>query len=519
MTPTDPTWLLDLETGGRTVRAATRAASVTSTTDGATRDYSAGLGDLEVPDDADAVTVAIHLTDAAALRWRSGPWAGRRATLRLWYGGAWESAVVVLRGVVGTAEWDAPGAPDTATITIERAVVDLSAALLPAAATIDVGAWPSAYEDDVGAAVPLVIGRPGRVVALYGWTSSYPASPGHTVDVGILTRILAVACHPVAATSVDVWDLSDGVDVAPVPATVSTTIDGLGRSVATAEVNVIAFPTTSKALYAAWTTGGGVVFEGSEVRGLGTLIRWGATHRAGRHVYDLARIASEAPRLDRYQIDAVIDDPAIRWEEWLAAGPAESCLVERVEGPAGVYWREVATAPDPVAVRARLTLLRSAGGVLVVRESAYTDEELDAPGVVVRVWWAQHGANRWPQSVEYRPTAPAGDLRARPHPLCRRARELLGTEVPDEELPVREVYVHTADVATAWLVAQRHAERYALPAVVVVVSGPPDLGRRLEPHDTVELVCEDGTARLAVIEPGVTRSATRTTVRLRFAAG
>lgn len=520
MTPTAPTWLLDLETGGRAIRAATRAVAVTSAADGSTVGYAAGLADLDLPDDADAATIAVRLADAAAIRWRSGPWAGRRATLRLWYGGSLESALVVLRGVVGTAEWDSPGEADTVTLTIERAVVDLSSVVLPVHSTIDVGAWPDCYEDSVGASIPLVIGRPGRVVALYNWISGYPASPAPTVyATAPPARRVAIACHEVAATLCDIWDMTDNTDTGPQAASVFTEVDALGRTISTAEISLNIFPAESKAIYIAWTDAGGLTFEGSEIRGLGTLLRWGAVHRAGRHVYDLARIASEAPQLDRYQIDAVIDDPDLRWEEWVANGPARSFLLERVEGLAGVYWREVATAPDPDEVRARLTLRRTGTGVLVVRESAYTDEELDTPGVVVRVWWAQHGQNRWPQYVEYRPTADPDDLRARPHPLCRRARDLLGAEILDAELPVRTVYAHTADIATAWLVAQRHVERYALPSVLTTLSGPPDLGRRLSPHDTVEVECEDGVARLAVVEPGISRSSTRTTLRVRFGAG
>jgi len=530
--PASPVWLLTVEAGGESVHVATRAVAITSEEDGAARAYAPGLGDLAVPVDADSVTVAIDLPDADAWRWRTGPWVGRLAVLRLWSPGdaTVEAALVILRGVVVAASWDDPASPRRATLSIERAVADLSATVLPTHAAVDRGAWPDATDRAIGAAAPVILGRPGATTPIgwFGW-ETYAASPAIYVDFGTLSgrplaKVLYLAPHHVAAATVRVYDLTDGATTFSSVENVVNTEDVNGNPVALTGVSIVASPGNNEELFAAWGDDGalgGVLLDDEEVRGLGSALLWGARYRGGRNVYDLGRMAAERATLDAWNLDAVVNDPAIRWEAWLAQGALASYLVDRVEGPRGAYYRAAATRPDPLRCRAVLTTRRDVGGRLVARTSAYTDEELDVPGVVVRVWYAQHGEDRWPRRVEYRPTA-GTDARQLAHPLCRRARELYAAAVPDAELPVREVWAHTADVATAWAIARRHVERYAVPHVLVEVEGPASLARDLEPHDTVELVDTDPTTgaavrRWATVEPGALVSERSCRVPLRLA--
>ncbi len=512
-----PAMLLEVLGGGGSVRVATSAVDVPSA--GGTVRFPSGLDEPEVPDDVEAVVVAVRLADADTVRRVAGPWVGREAVLRMWHPGQQlEDAAVLMRGVVSTASWDDPEAPGRLVLGLELAAADLSARVLAPHATASTIGWSSLPEDSYGEGIPVVIGTPGA------GTLPIPSSPLVEVTpmyfdaiLGFVTRY-AVASHVVHATDVTVYDFTVAASLTGQSMPIEQSVDADGSPVATVLVPSTFAPDRGSNLFAAWPNGGGVLLEGELVRGLGSVLLWGALFRPGRVQYDLQAIRAARVDLDRFLVDAAINDPDITWEEWASQGILAACLVDRVEGPAGVYYRARQTAPDVTRLRAVLSTRGSSGGYQVTRTGPYADEELDTPGVVTRVWYGRHGTDSWALRVEYVPEltfAPGSFSRQIVHPTCIRARELLAPDAPADALPVREVWAQTSDVATAWAIARRHVELFTLPGVVAEFEGSVELGRVVRAGDTVE-VRDGGTARLGLVRPGVVRTTRRTLLTVRL---
>lgn len=517
-----PRWLLEVDLGGSPVRLSTSEVTVPSRTDGAGgRLYARGLPSLEVPLGADSLTVQVPLLDAYARARQVRQLVGRQAVLRYYRGEpVLEDAVIVLRGVVSGVRYGDPSAPDAVQLELRRSDLVGSTTMLPPGWVVDGDTWlQDVYRSApqvLGAAYPLVIGCPGRP-SQDGGTDYYPAVPAACVDTTPGARILLVAGHPTEATRVKVWDLSGGIvtDVGPVSPVVSLTDDASSQPCSTAAlVGASIDPPDNSALYTSWLPrdgdyGAGVLFEGEPIRGLGTLLLWGSLEYA-RDPVDRGALRSWRDELDQYEIDAFVNDPAVSWDDWVRANILDLFGVERMDGPDGLWYRPAVYRPQRARVRATLVTDRTAAGHLV-KVGGY-GQTADDLATTITVQYAPRAASRsYDRRWTLAPERDPDDDRVVGSALCRRALEVLGgrTAAVSRECPV------TAHPGTALRLAQRLAERYALPADEVTIEGGPRLAG-LQPYDTVEIVDHMAPGPvLGVVQPGLVLGERAVSLRVR----
>ena len=478
-----PVWLLDVDLPGGPIYLATRPVEVPSRRAGGLRRYGAGLPDLRVERGVESLGVTVRVPDVEALR-RRGPIRGRTFALRLYRGEpVLEDAEVLLRGRVAGSSWAPPGAPDLLELALDSRRGRGDERVVPDAGRVSRLAWPDALDGAVGSAIPLVIGRPG---AADGDDAAYPATPAVAVGYGILTRTLAIAAHPVDAAAVTLYDLAESPPTT-VTGTPATTTDDLGRDVATTTASTLVIPVDADDVAVSWTSDG-LHWEGRAVRGLGTLLLWGAVHRS-REVHDLGRLRAERARLDRYLVDACVNDTALRWDAWLGEWLPDYG-VEAVEGPLGRYYREVTWTPSRGDLRAVLTE-GTVGGLRVRRVGPWREDAGDDLASSVRVEYGHRVDGEPTRWIEYRARADEDDPRIARHPACVAAAALGGAPITVAAL--------TTDRATARLVGLQAVERYSRPGYLGDFVGGPELGRVLALWDAVELRDADDVVRYGVV--------------------
>jgi hypothetical protein len=533
-----PAYCLELRLGGaEPLCFATSELHLTSREDGGERVYAAGLSEVVFAFGGDALSVSVRYPDLPALRAQVGPLVGRPFVLRLHRGeAAVEGAAVVLQGLVSAASWCDLGAPEVLSLTLRRADLELTSDAVDPQAVVDESSIPDEFysvataadPQIVGAAFPLVFGAPGRQFNDSDTGSARAATPALQVETAGALGTVLVAGHEVAATEVYLWDLSESAPSASVYS-VQTTEDALGRKVSTCRLTgdlvsgVGLAPTVGSKLFAGWSPRpgkgcGAMLDDGEPVRGLGDLLLWGARNRSAG-VFDLGRLHSERQRLNRFQIDAVINQRGLRWGEWLARSILDPFGVDLVSGAEGFYYREQVYLPDPARVRAQLTTDGAGLGLQVQRASAVEDESVDQVVNEITVAFSPYAMSTtaFSRRVTVGPTrskyhfGPTDGLLTA-HRACRRSAEMYG------QVSRTILCAVTCDTVTAWELARRQAERYALPAQVVRYSGGLELLDLAQAYDTVELTDEAAgfSDTLAVVQPGVVVSEREVTVTLRI---
>jgi hypothetical protein len=519
----EPVYLLELRLGGDEVAAYSgQELSLTSREDGGSRTYSSGLSDVTFVLGADAVSVTVRRPDVAVLRARVGPLVGRPFALRLHRGEAsLEDALVVLQGIVTGATWADPEDPDALLLSLRRAERELTSDALDPQAVVDENTWPDdffgagTYADPaiVGEPYPLVFGAPGRQTSDSDTSSALAASPALQVEANaILDNTVLIAGHHVEAEEVYLWNLSESGPSAYVYP-VANESDALGRDVALVHLELgpgTLIPSEGDELLCGWSPrsgkGRGALLDGQPVAGLGDLLLWGARNRS-RAVHDLARMRAEARTLNRFQVDAVVNERGLRWSDWLARNVLDLFGVELVSGPRGWWYREVVYLPDAARVRASLVTSQDGSGIRVQRAGGITDESTEDVANEVTVAYAPYACSgsKYVRRVTLGATATeyvygSGDSRLAPDRLCRRSAELFGAVSRTWTCGV------TWDPPTAQALARKLVERYALPAQVVTYTGGPELAD-LEAYDTVEITdTSDGAVfdgALGVVQPGI----------------
>lgn len=258
-------------------------------------------------------------------------------------GRTWEQRRVVLRGRVRDPRHGVDGDPVSFSVSPDE--LDEGELVPPAAAVVSAATWPSAAESALGASYPWVFGRPG--LGLSTDLASTAGAPALLVHVA--SRYLLVAGHRVAASSVDVIDVTNGVRK---PFNVTHRADGLGRQVATVTLDAAAGAGNITAAdgveYAVdWSeTGGGLEADGALVTSAGDVAIW-LLSAAGVE-YDRGAWAALRSRLAPYRLDFYLDDPEsplrLLREAVLPLVP-----VSMSRGPYGIeptWWRVDATAAD-----------------------------------------------------------------------------------------------------------------------------------------------------------------------------
>ncbi len=302
----DFVWLLDLRVGGRTLYIAEEEVSAPVGPLGETIDYSAGLsfdgelarradpfGDAPVSMPASIVVdPASANLDVPSLVAEGHLFAAARGRLRLWARGTTRTATRV-DGVVAGFSYAFKDEP--LAFELREDDRDDPGLFPPERARINGNTWPQAAENAVGQFPPWILGTPGL-------GSVYATQAPMCSTIAGFEKLL-IAGHEVAASSVAVINDKDGTNAT---ISVTTTSDGLGRTVSTVTIGGTAVTVDTEARYwIKWSSGGGLVApDGSAIRGAGDVWAWIMGYSRMR--IDWARVHSAAPALNAYAIDMAI---------------------------------------------------------------------------------------------------------------------------------------------------------------------------------------------------------------------
>ena len=214
-------WLLDLTLAGRTWRWSERAVEVVDAAGNSWR-YRAGLEPMEVVVGAASVALTIHdLTAEWALYAAQGHDLEQgSAVLRWWHSGTLEHAEVVARGDVVDVEHSDPDQPGRMVCSLQQVPIEDLGIIPENAAVINATTHPTSgagyeYDEEAeGAVLPLVLGGPGYaphaspagiVAAVEAYLVNFTQGAAHYWE-----SKLGIAWGEVAASTVHVWDTSDG---------------------------------------------------------------------------------------------------------------------------------------------------------------------------------------------------------------------------------------------------------------------------------------------------------------------
>jgi hypothetical protein len=526
----DVLWLLDLDLGAGTHRYAQEEVSATSLDAGGTVIYAGGLIVGDLSPDAESASVSVRVHDLVALLRRSDSFRNRRAVLRAYRGEDKLEDAIAIVGLVDSVSMGDPSDPARLDLTIRRASVEASADIVHPDAVISAQTQDDYYENADGTVYPIVIGHPGRQYNDTVSANPAPAVPIMISDTsapaGTNTRAL-LAGHPVEAAQVRIWNVSQG-SVASVAATVIHEDDNLGRAVAYVDYTLLSSVASDDELMAGFTPrsgwGGGLKHRGRVVEGLGDLLLWGCD-TYGLGLYDLPRIETERERLNKYKIDAVINELGVTWDSWVDSMILDQYGVERVNGPRGAYFREIVWTASARNARAYLTTDPDGEGLLVSRAGPQEEtQEEPANRITIAYSPILMSASRFRRQCVYAPqseTRPAaGDWQFALHPLCTRSMHLRRSKGNPTGIISRTWPVYTTwDRATAALIATRRVMQHALPHKLVPYTGGRELLDLLAaPYS--EVLITDADLALdetpAIVLPGGVISGKRVTLTLRI---
>ena len=472
-------WIVSLDFGGRTWRVSQGSLSIESTELNRWISVSAGLEGAETemtapwmgtePESRRAsVTLSIPELDVGLLLGRGYEMDGQPLRIDLWReGDNWDDRLQVLAGTVASYEWGAKG--EVLTIEAEELAYQDRALLPPPGAVVSAATWPSALEDQLGAAYPWIFGAPGS-------DGSAAAPAIYVVDSRVGVRLLLlVAGHPVTAVSVRVFD---GTTYESFP--IEHINDGLGRNVAVVDLAGATLIAVDPSLTysTAWLARGGLIgCNGGDATGAGSVIE--AVLALSTLPIDRGSLAAVRSLLDAYKIGAYVEEP-ISPMEWVLDALIPLLPVAILTGPSG--WRLVPVPVEPTDVRTIGTLTASAA----IRR--------DGP---VRTVGRDEVANR--VELRYAISQEAGDPSATAvagynwdgseHPalLSRLSAQVYGRKLRSDET------VAVYDAGTALRIVRNRAAMYAFPRQVVTY-----VGQRLQwlqPGDIVQL--EDSELHLS----------------------
>ncbi len=390
-------WLLDLDLGGTAFRFATQAASVTEGS--ATLVYRAGLTAPTVDFGADgpsgrSVALELHATPDGYSAWVDVPHIRQMleagtATLRRWKTGTdRRQARVMASGSLASPSvargnkplvlsLESPPWEDGTRIIAPSHMVSTDTYPTPSAKT---GSSCEVDPQVYGAYPPVVIGYPGDRTSLgsarttptetavqgppsglaftrtSAWAELGEGSPALKVELNVGVwqwwDRSAIACHPVAATHVIIWDQSDQRwDLFPV----SYQLNGLGQTFAyvdyTAASKIWLRTVPNHELWCVWIPeyGGGLRSDrGGTMEGLGEVLGWMLAKM--RSPTALASQRGERPALDEFKLACYVNTDITVWE-WVSQEVLEVFPVVWVETDEGGYLRHWNLTPGapPVA--------------------------------------------------------------------------------------------------------------------------------------------------------------------------
>lgn len=522
----DVIWLLDLDLGAGTHRFGVESVEATSRVAGGTVVYHPGLevGALSV--DAQSATVSVRVPEIAALARRVGTFRGRAAVLRAYRGEDVVEDAAALSGQIESVSWGDPGEPERLSVQVRRAGISSADICHPDAVLTD-QTWGtgSAYDEtQTGFAYPRVIGHPGR---------QYGDADGNDPAAAIpLVQVASAALHSralfadghVEAQQVQWYNVTQGLQGTE---PVLLEEDEAGRAVSVISASAASLADGDEAFVgmsprAGW--GGGELHRGRLVEGLGDVLLWGSD-LFGLGNFDLVRIEAERDRLNKYKVDAVANELGLRWDAWVQSNLLDQYGIEMASGPRGAWFREVVWAVTGTRSRAHLVVGSdtTSGGLPVVPVGG-VEEADEEPATRITVAFAPRFASTMRLArqctlaprMEDRPAA--GDWRFAVSPLCARGAELYRSRGNPSGTIAKTWEVSTThDTTTALLIAQKRAQRHALPHSLLTYSGSHDL---LDLPAYSEVTITDTVrgieGRNAILLPGAVIEGRKATVRVRM---
>jgi hypothetical protein len=523
------TWLLDLDLGAGTHRYAVQRSTATSRLAGGTVVYESGLEVGDLSPDAESAGVSVRIPGLAALVGRVSTFRGRRASLRAWRGETYVEEAVGIVGSISEMSWGDPDEPDVLSVTVSRPGDIASIAIcdpddVVANETLGSGLFD---EDLYGVVMPIVIGHPGRQFGTSSTAVPHPSVPALRADETLLHQRVIFAAHPVQAAQVYLHNITQGgSDLLPV----LHEEDDLGRVRSWLDIAGLGHVRGDELLVGMSPRsgyGGGLLHRGRLVDGLGDVLLWGC-ERFGLGQYDLVRIGAEQARLNQYLIDAVINDVAATWDDWLEQMVLEPFGVEKVNGRNGCWFREVPWAAPLAQAQAHLTTdtdgAEAAGGRLVVVATGSVAETTEEPAnrITIAFGPVQMSTAQFRRQVilapEHEDRPSVNDWRFGVHPSCARSAEVYRSAGNPTGVIARTfTIVSTHETTTAALVAEKRVRRHALPHQLASYVG----GRELLDLPAYAVVTVTDPARgfvlrPALVLPGVMVAGHRVTVRLRL---
>lgn len=304
-----------------------------------------------------SVSVDAQLPFDPSAEMERGRWPTTCELAQLYPGQTWEERRVLIEGLatsvqvgsnggsISLAVRESPG-DDTGQMLNEGSVV--SANTFPRTdagrGTAYVGANERINEDILGAYLPVVIGEPGNgaTVEIAGNVNDSPVNawPGLYVEItdsNVTTtdHVIAVAQHPMAASTVNVVNITEGKSWT---GTVQTGIDKLGQAfsfVNPPSNSDIPTQDATELWCRAIAGSGGILdpFGVGALRRVDHVIRWALSKTTIR--IDQRQIG-RLEALRGYKIDGYINEPVGAWE-WLSREILPLLPVSVVYGPGGLY--------------------------------------------------------------------------------------------------------------------------------------------------------------------------------------
>ena len=386
---TSGVWLLEIDLGGEIIRVATRETVIESREIGDEVLFYTGLDDLSSPLSVDSVSLRVQAGSRetwAQYRNHFGPVRGRSCRLRRWFAGqVLEDAYLIIDGVVASASWGAPGAPDLLDIKIERDVRSKSVPHPPANAVVDETAWPQNVGKYIGDNIrlsqyPTVIGTPGDSGNGGATAPPFLGSPGLYVFDANIGDYIVIAGHHVAAQGVRLWNTTQNDNTGATALPVTNGFDSRNNPVAYVDVRGNWQGGTSiepeDEVFVGWgrdptAWGPGLTHRGQPVLGLGDLLIWGADQLSTAR-WDFAQMHAQREALNLYRIDTYWNESML-WEDWVQANIIKQFPVVEVQGPRGRYYRRIETETNPRNIQGRIATFRSGSGRRVERIAAVTE--------------------------------------------------------------------------------------------------------------------------------------------------
>ena len=258
-------------------------------------------------------------------------------------GDAWADRDVVYQGPIVGGEYGGPG--EAVALQLRPAPWEDSGLLLQPSQQVGEDTW--AIDGSEGRGYPLVIGKPGVYQRSDGTSDTLSGAP--CLPVG--GDLLVVACHRVAATSLEVYSPTDD---ASETFAISYQFDDAGQQVAVVDLSAAAtiFSDTSYSYYGIWEDGGLSLEDGTPLETAGEVIAW-ALRQSSLEVDAAALAAIQAP-LAGFRLAGFIDAPCSPWD-WLQREVLPLLPVALLQGPRGIrpaLWRppSASLATDSLSV-------------------------------------------------------------------------------------------------------------------------------------------------------------------------